>query len=251
MGFLSAISVRRAGTASARRPRRRFTLIELLVVIAIIAILAAMLLPALSKAREKARAVSCTNNLKQLALGCIMYADGNAEWLPGQDMRPTYAAPASAAPVPSEPSFMQYSSDKWYPSWPGAIYTYVNNTEIFRCPSSTYSCYGSAYGMPAGDAGSPAGTMFSKPIKQSVIRRPSVCLMISEKGAGGGNIYILSGQYYCMRWDHNDGGNIAFADGHVAWTRFELGPIGHGWAAPNTGYGLGHPPWALFGEWNQ
>ena len=68
-----------------KKQHKNFTLIELLVVIAIIAILAAMLLPALGKAREKARSISCVSNLKQLSTAMIMYTQNNSDYYPNRD----------------------------------------------------------------------------------------------------------------------------------------------------------------------
>lgn len=98
-----------------KQRRIGFTLIELLVVIAIIAILAAILFPVFAQAREKARAISCTSNMKQLGTSVMMYVQDYDEVFP-------IGTP-----------------DAWWPSWPTLVQPYVKNLQVFRCPDDSFN----------------------------------------------------------------------------------------------------------------
>ena len=116
--------------------RTGFTLIELLVVIAIIAILAAMLLPALARAKAKAKTTHCLSNMKQLQLCWHMYIDDNTELLPLNGPAPTPGPGGNGLPN----SWIQggAQSDPAVP-WivNGVLYPYNKTVTLYACPANT------------------------------------------------------------------------------------------------------------------
>lgn len=213
-----------------------FTLIELLVVIAIIAILAAILFPVFAQAREKARAVSCLSNMRQLGTAFVMYLQDYDEKVLSR-----YQACPSTGPTNSSQKL-----------WTDTIQPYVKNQRIFICSSASNSFYCDQWTQwdasiaPTNTRGhlsvgynqtisgwyyptSACGEMILPSLPEIVVPAKNVMFADSVSGtiAGGYRGYLfgntgLNVPYTAtsagsMGARHNEGTNLTFFDGHAKW----------------------------------
>lgn len=216
--------------------KENFTLTELLVVIAIIAILAGMLLPALNKAREKARRVQCIANLKELGRAIGSYSDDYDDYL----ISSFPAHQLNAASI----SWSQYLIDLNYIAKPARIgtssggdYLFAANRTILHCPTAKagdsygykaegFYYYASSYGVNSCGTKRRADPNWYA-VKRNYHKNPSTIMYFMDFWSYQFSYYDSSGISTLYRGPgHEDGKNILFMDGHAKWHSYSEIPYG-------------------------
>jgi prepilin-type N-terminal cleavage/methylation domain-containing protein len=222
---------RRFGNPASRRERHAFTLIELLTVVAIIAILAVLLLGALSGSKERAKRISCLNNMRQMGIAALMYADDNRENLPigvtdGQNEYPPIVptntwksfgkyASAQVMGCPSLPPPFTVGGYRYDPYGYVLGFTYLGGHTLLR-DAGLFTVYGWASPITINDGGSlalfcelnvwtPTGSQTVAPHgPNGAIYQPGDATNPDAAGRSSRSIGAV-------------GGNVASLDGSVAW----------------------------------
>ena len=203
--------------------KAKFTLIELLVVVAIIAILAGILLPALNKAKEVARTISCTSNLKQLGTASILYSDTYYGYMPRYEMRgPNSGGTISTrnwtvilqGKVLGDNTCEQLRAYFGLPLLGKAAYCPKRNTGAPSIDNDPfYGTNGGLYAVNTRFNQIIAGNTLYTDVKREKIKNPSGKAHISETwGAGQYGFNYTS----MIQFRHSRKANVTFIDGHAA-----------------------------------